>query len=94
MKYIKTTMYFATEGKSTEEITDKAVYLLGGYTLTKHQGGWEGANHIVEEESFSLEFINLHPINKEIKELASYIKDKFNQSEVWVTEQDITNTIY
>jgi hypothetical protein len=87
-------MYFATEGKSTSEITDKAVFLLGGYTLTKHQGGWEGANHIVEEESFSLEFINLPPINKEIRELANYIKDKFNQSEVWVTEQEIINTMY
>ena len=94
MRYIKTTMYFATEGKSTKDITDKAVHLLGGYTLTKHQGGWEGANHIVEEESFSLEFILTQPKAEEIRELANYIKDKFNQSEVWVTKQDITNTIY
>mgnify|MGYP003677159488 FL=1 len=94
MKYTKTTMYFATEGKSTEEITDKAVYLLGGYTLTKHQGGWEGDHCIVEEESFSLEFILTQPKAEEIRELANYIKDKFNQSEIWVTEQDITNTIY
>ena len=94
MRYTKTTMYFATEGKSTEEITDKAVYLLGGYTLTKHQGGWEGDHCIVEEESFSLEFILTQSKTAEIKELANYIKDKFNQSEVWVTEQAIINTIY
>jgi hypothetical protein len=94
MRYLKVIMYFATEGKSTDKAKLKASQLLGGYTLTNHEGGWLNNGDVVEEVSYSLTFILMDEKTEQIKELATYIKDHYNQSEVWVTRQEVTNLIY
>jgi hypothetical protein len=94
MRYCKSTIYFATNGASTDKATDKAVSLLGGYTLGEHKGGWESQGIIVEENSYTLTIITPESRSAETTELAMYIKSEYKQSEVWVTEEEIKNTIF
>ena len=94
MTYFKSTIYFTTDGSSTKKATDKAVSLLGGYTLGEHRGGWESQGIVTEEDSFTLTLITPNSKEVETKELAMYIKEAYNQAEVWVTEEKINNTIY
>ncbi len=88
-------MYFCLNTDGTTKLTDKVVDLIGGYTLTQHEGGWDNNGVVTKEVSYSLTFITPYKIRTyKIIDLAEFIKVEHNQEEVWVTEEEITNTIY
>jgi|13_taG_2_1085334.scaffolds.fasta_scaffold135480_2 putative IMPACT (imprinted ancient) family translation regulator len=96
MTYTKTTFYFALDGKNPSNVCTVFTQMFGGYTLSTKKGGWVNANgDIAEEVSYTLESITSEPLEPtQISTFATHVKQVYNQSEVWVTQENIQNTIY
>ena len=96
MKYTKTTFYFALDEDNPSNVCTVFVQMFGGYTLSTKQGGWVNGNgDIVEADSYTLEAITTKPLDPtQISTFATHVKQVYNQSEVWVIQEDIENTIY